>query len=215
MFGYCGFYFRLQRWSILLAFLLVAGNLCMAQENIRFERISVNEGLTQADVKSMVQDKFGFLWVGTRDGLNKYDGYEFTRFNREETDSTSLQFNQILDLQMDSAGDIWIGSTGGISIYNYQTNSFQNFFLSTKEWQSVDINHILLAHNQQAILCTTKGILNFDRKLGRFMTDPQFERFKQMRVWHAQQNDEYGLWVGTDQGVFINTLTSCKLAKIS
>ena len=65
---------RAIRWRACCGLILVSAQLCFAQENIRFERISVNEGLSQADVKSMVQDRFGFLWIGTRDGLNKYDG---------------------------------------------------------------------------------------------------------------------------------------------
>src|SRR5688500_17970165 len=88
------FLFEVKKRSILPCLLLITYNLCLAQENIRFERISVNEGLSQADIKSIVQDKLGFLWVGTRDGLNRYDGAKFIRYNRRENDSTSLYFNQ-------------------------------------------------------------------------------------------------------------------------
>jgi ligand-binding sensor domain-containing protein len=127
-------------FQAIFGFILIAANICSAQENIRFERITVNEGLSQSDIKSMVQDKFGFLWIGTRDGLNKYDGIEFTRFSREINDSTSLYFNQILDLQVDSSGNIWIGSTGGISIYDYRKNNFQNFFPADIDLQSAFIH---------------------------------------------------------------------------
>src|SRR5258706_10562262 len=111
-------FFQTKKWIRIIGFLLLSESLCFAQENIRFERISVNEGLSQSDVKSMVQDKFGFLWVGTRDGLNRYDGLEFRIYNQEKNDSTSLYFNQILDLEVDSSDNIWIGSVGGIGIYN-------------------------------------------------------------------------------------------------
>src|SRR5258708_39643635 len=108
-------FFQTKKWIRIIGFLLLSESLCFAQENIRFERISVNEGLSQSDVKSFVQDKFGFLWVGTRDGLNKYDGVEFRKYTRNKNDSTSLYFNKILDLEIDLSGDIWISSTGGIS----------------------------------------------------------------------------------------------------
>jgi ligand-binding sensor domain-containing protein len=74
------FFFRTKRWKVLLCFVLISGDLCLAQENIRFDRISVNEGLSQSDVRCMVQDRFGFLWIGTRDGLNKYDGLVFRKY---------------------------------------------------------------------------------------------------------------------------------------
>src|SRR5687767_14154129 len=143
-------FWKKKKWIILLDFLFISANLCLAQENIRFKRISVNEGLAQSDVKCMIQDNFGFLWIGTRDGLNKYDGLEFSRFGRKKNDSTSLQFNQILDLQVDQSGDIWIGSIGGISVYNYRTDNFQNFFLASPDLQGVEINHILLTGEHTA-----------------------------------------------------------------
>jgi ligand-binding sensor domain-containing protein len=139
-------------------FIWALGNSCFGQENIRFERLTVNEGLSQSDVKSMVQDRFGFLWVGTRDGLNKYDGLEFRKYSQKKNDSTSIQFNQILDLETDSVGNIWIGSTGGISIYNYSKDNFQNFFPTDKELQSTDINDILLTGKNTALLSTSKDL---------------------------------------------------------
>src|SRR3989337_1280352 len=188
------FFFQIKKWKALFGFIFITGNLCFAQENIRFERISVNEGLSQSDVKSFVQDKFGFLWIGTRDGLNRYDGLEFRRYSREENDSSSLHFNQILDLEVDESGNIWIGSTGGISIYNYSQDNFQNFFPADRELQGADINHILLTAGNEELLSTSKGLVRFDLKHRRFFTDPDLMLFKGMRVSHAYQSQEHGLW---------------------
>jgi signal transduction histidine kinase/ligand-binding sensor domain-containing protein len=163
----------------------------------------VNEGLSQADVKSLVQDKFGFLWIGTRDGLNKYDGVEFHKYSVDKGDSAALHFNQILDLQTDLSGNIWIGSTGGLSIYNYGKDHFQNFFLADKELQDADINHILLTGTHTALLSTSKGVISFDLKKRIFFIDQALMSFKGMRVSYACQTPENGLWIGTDSGVFI------------
>jgi signal transduction histidine kinase/ligand-binding sensor domain-containing protein len=197
------FLFKIKRWNALFCVILILGNLCVAQENIRFERISVNDGLSQSDVKSFVQDKFGFLWIGTRDGLNRYDGFEFRRYNRQTDDSTSLYFNQILNLQVDPAGNIWIGSMGGISIYNYNKDDFQNFFPAEKELQHADINHILLTGETTALLSTSKGLVKFDQKQKLFYVDQDLISFKGMRVLYSYQSREHGLWVGTDRGVFV------------
>lgn len=192
-------------WRALFSFVVISGNLCMAQENIRFDRISVNEGLSQSDVKSMVQDRFGFLWIGTRDGLNRYDGLEFRKYGQEKDDSTSIQFNQILDLEVDSAGNIWIGSVRGISIYNYRKDNFQNFFPENTELQDVDVNHILLTGEHTALLSTSKGLVNFDLKQKRYFIDGDLLSFKGMRVLYAAQTREHGLWVGTDRGLFMKS----------
>jgi len=200
-------FFQTKKWIRIIGFLLLSESLCFAQENIRFERISVNEGLSQSDVKSIVQDKFGFLWIGTRDGLNKYDGLNFWQYNRKKNDSTSLQFNQILALQVDLSGNIWIGSTGGISIYNYVKDNFQNFFPTDKALQSIEINNILLTGQHTALLSTNKGLVSFDLKLRRFFIDQDFVLFKGVNVTRAYQTKGHDLWVGTETGVFIKTST--------
>lgn len=192
-------------WRALFSLIVVSGNLGMAQENIRFDRISVNEGLSQSDVKCMAQDQFGFLWIGTRDGLNRYDGLEFRKFRQDKNDSTTLQFNQILDLATDSAGNIWIGSVRGLSIYNYRKDSFQNFFPEDKELDELDINHILLTDSYNALLSTSKGLVNFDLKEKRFFIDKDLLLFKGLRVLYAVQTPEHGLWVGTDRGLFVKS----------
>jgi signal transduction histidine kinase/ligand-binding sensor domain-containing protein len=199
------FCFKIKSWRTLVAFIFISNNFCFAQENIRFERISVNEGLSQSDVKSFVQDKFGFLWVGTRDGLNKYDGVEFRKYTRNKSDSTSLYFNKILDLEMDLSGDIWISSTGGISVYDYQKDKFQNFFPSDKALQDADINHILLTGENTALLSTSKGLINFDRKQRKFFIDQDLALFKDMQVSNAYLTPDDGIWVGTGKGVFIKS----------
>lgn len=193
---------RKKKWIAILNSLLISANLCLAQENIRFERISVNEGLAQSDVKCMIQDSFGFLWIGTRDGLNKYDGLEFSRFGRKKNDSTSLQFNQILDLQIDQSGNIWIGSIGGMSIYNYRTDNFHNFFPSDPDLQGIEINHVLLTGKYTALLSTNKGLINFDQQQREFFVDPDFLVFKDRSVYYANQS-EHRLWVATDRGAFV------------
>ncbi|MBT1701367.1 hypothetical protein KK083_31025 [Fulvivirgaceae bacterium PWU4] len=203
MAGSYSLFLRIRIWAIFFGLVLMPGYLCMAQENIRFDRLSVIDGLSQSDIRCMIQDKFGFLWVGTRDGLNRYDGLEFHRYRRDKNDSTSLQFNQIWSLTTDRSGDIWISSTGGISIYDYRRNSFQNFVPADQELWDTDVNHILLTGAHTALLSTNKGLVSFDRKQGRFFIDDDLRKFKGMRVAHAGWTSAHGLWVATAKGVFV------------
>lgn len=203
MAGSHSFFLRIRIWAIFLGSMLMPAYLCIAQENIRFDRLSVIDGLSQSDVRCMTQDKFGFLWVGTRDGLNRYDGLQFHRYRRERNDSTSLQFNQIWSLATDPSGDIWISSTGGISIYDYRRNRFQNFVPTDQELRDTDINHILPTGEHTALLSTNKGLVSFDRKQGRFFIDDDLRKFRGVRVAHAGWTSAHGLWVATANGVFI------------
>lgn len=74
----------------------------------KFDRLTTDDGLSQNTVYSIVQDQSGFMWFGTEDGLNKYDGYEFTIYQVEKGDSLSLSANTIYDLTVDMQGKMWI-----------------------------------------------------------------------------------------------------------
>ncbi len=92
---------------------------------LRFERFSLEDGLSQNSVLSLMQDKSGFLWIGTQDGLNRYDGYSFTVFKNDAEDSTTLSHNSILSLFEDAQGQLWIGTWGGgLNRYDPRTGIF-------------------------------------------------------------------------------------------
>jgi serine phosphatase RsbU (regulator of sigma subunit)/ligand-binding sensor domain-containing protein len=98
------------------------------QRAIHFKHLSLNEGLSQNSVFSMLQDQKGFLWFGTQDGLNKYDGYHFTVYKPDPDDTNSLSFNWINSLFEDDRGRIWIGTNGeGVNIFEPQTETFFRF----------------------------------------------------------------------------------------
>jgi len=84
------------------------------KDNIRFEHLSLEEGLSQATVWSILQDRHGFMWFGTADGLNKYDGYNFKIYKHNPYDSTSLPDNRIMTIYEDKSGVIWVGTSGGV-----------------------------------------------------------------------------------------------------
>ena len=77
---------------------------------VRFERFSLEDGLSQNSVLAMLQDRQGFLWFGTQEGLNRYDGYTFTTFKHDPDDPNSLSMNSILALYEDREGILWNGT---------------------------------------------------------------------------------------------------------
>ena len=90
----------------------------------RVNHFSVNNGLSQYDVSSILQDKLGFMWVGTYDGLNRFDGFQ-PRIFRHQSNSNSISNNRIVSLETDNSGNIWIGGdNGGLSIFNILKSTF-------------------------------------------------------------------------------------------
>lgn len=94
--------------------------------NFRLKIISVNEGLPQQAITSITQDKKGFMWLGTYDGLCRYDGYSCNNYHHISGDTTSLSNNRVISTLEDSQGNIWIGTEGTpcLNRYNYNNDTF-------------------------------------------------------------------------------------------
>ena len=94
----------------------------------RFERISLEQGLSQNTVRCILQDRRGFLWFGTEDGVNRYDGYEFRIFQTDPGNPNTLSGNFIRALHEDRNGIIWIGTNGsGLNRFDPATEQFTRF----------------------------------------------------------------------------------------
>ncbi len=105
-------------WSICLT------SMVSAQKHLNFKRITINEGLSQNTVFCIIQDKTGFIWIGTEDGLNKYDGYEFTIYKHENHNQKSLSHSQINAITEDEKGNFWVGTSDGLNLFNKHTETF-------------------------------------------------------------------------------------------
>lgn len=100
--------------------------------SLHFESFTINDGLSQGFITSILQDKQGFMWFGTNDGLNKYDGYSFTVFHHDPANPNSLAGDDISCLFEDSHHQLWIGFRGkGIDIFNPERNTFRHIRQTT------------------------------------------------------------------------------------
>ena len=112
-------------FSTLLVLMLLYFSVSAQTEKIRFKEYTIDHGLSQNTVFCLLQDKDGIIWVGTEDGLNKFDGYTFTAFKHRNQDSKSISNNQINALFEDKEGKIWVGTSAGINLYDKKTESFE------------------------------------------------------------------------------------------
>ena len=98
------------------------------QEEINFSSITTKDGLSSNTVNAILKDRYGLIWFATEDGLDKFDGTNFTIYRHKPGDSTSLQANEILSLHEDKAGNLWVGTSGGsLSLYDRKKDAFINF----------------------------------------------------------------------------------------
>ena len=124
----------------LLVLLFISGNI-FSQNKYRLKNISTTDGLSQSSVIAIHQDKFGQMWFGTRDGLNKYDGSRFTIFRNDATNKSSISNNDILAIEEDNSGQIWVGTYNGLNRYDPVTNTFTRY-LHTKTNHTISSNAV-------------------------------------------------------------------------
>jgi len=127
-----------------LAFVFI-GEVSSAQKGDAYESISTAQGLSQGMVFDMLQDKEGFIWVATKNGLNRYDGYSFKVFTNDPYNAHSLSSNTIEKLFEDSKGRIWAGTeNAGVNIYDKKSGKFYRIAHSNADPASLSGNAIRL-----------------------------------------------------------------------
>ncbi|WP_343328577.1 hybrid sensor histidine kinase/response regulator transcription factor [Polaribacter staleyi] len=113
------------------------------QNLLKFQHLTTEDGLSQSDVNAIFQDDNGFMWFGTHDGLNRYDGYNFTVFKPNSKIPKKISSNLIWNIIGDQKGDLWIGTTGGgLNYFNQKTEEFKTFKHDPKDENSIKSNHI-------------------------------------------------------------------------
>lgn len=164
---------------ILFAILLLfTAKFSIAQTELRYEHYTIANGMSSNFTKAIEQDKYGFLWIATIDGLNCFNGYEFTAYYKQENDSNSLCDNAINDLYIDKSGNLWIATSKGLNKYVRSSNNFQRFLYgsgkSKGSSESYFVNYITADPQGNLWMGTDKGIRVLD-PLSNKITVPQFE----------------------------------------
>ena len=187
---------------------------CMVQagspiENIRFTHIGLEQGLSHSTVFAIDQDKEGNLWFATYDGVNKYNGYDFTVYRHQYMDSTSIACDIARCLLIDAANRVWVGTREGLSLYNRERDCFTNYTYK-KEGNAAMVTSIVPYQEDWLMVGTTAGLLLFDAKRERFLNDtlPASLHALQPTVL-TREND--CVYIGTRQGVYAYSLTKGEL----
>jgi len=201
---------------LLVALLILYSTSGTTQTNrLYFDHLTSKNGLSQNDVNCIMQDSKGFMWFGTNDGLNRYDGYEFTIFKPQPADPHSIPSNLILSLAEDSAGRIWIGTAGhGLCCYNPDNRKFYTFRLCPEDQPGCRYHHIKnLLTDQQGHLwvATIAGLQVFQlkfpgKKEGELALNVSKELIPpelQQGYFEALYLDEEGnIWAGCMRGLY-------------
>lgn len=193
---------------LLLLSLAPAMRAATPEPTLRFEHLSVQQGLPQESVLSIVQDRDGFMWFGTQSGLVRYDGYRFVGYRSEIGNPASLANNWVRVLHLDRHGRMWIGTDGGLNRYDPATRSFTHYAPNEPARRgngNRQIKTIIGDGGDGLWIGTADGLQHFDTESGRFT------------VWHHVPGDprtlsddgiqalarasDGRLWIGTAAGL--------------
>lgn len=114
--------------KVLLNLVFIALSFASFSQNYVFEKITTRDGLSQNDVNDIYQDRDGFLWISTHDGLDRYDGYQFKTFRADADNPNSISGNLVYNIVEDLDGNLWIAVSGkGLCKFNLKTEQFTSF----------------------------------------------------------------------------------------
>ncbi|MEO6302058.1 MAG: two-component regulator propeller domain-containing protein [Bacteroidia bacterium] len=149
---------KLLKYTYIVLALVVALN-SYAQQ-LRFKKITNEEGLSTNYVTSIIQDEKGFMWFGTQDGLNKYDGHNFTIFKNDPTNQNSLSSSEITCIKQLQSDLIAVGTRDGLNFFNPITLKFTR--LNTVKGTGIKINSIVVFNKDKILLGTDEGLFSVD-----------------------------------------------------
>jgi diguanylate cyclase (GGDEF)-like protein len=175
-----------------------------------FEQLSLEQGLSHSNVTCIFQDYRGFLWFGTSDGLNRYDGYTFKIYRNDPADTGSLSDNSILSLCGDDRGGLWVGTASGLNRLDLNTGKIK-IYRAVPGPDHVDTlsdNHIYSVHRERTgtlWVGTAWGVNRFDREKNDFQrfvypeNEPHMNRKYVVRTIYDDTSGN--LWLGTGWGL--------------
>jgi ligand-binding sensor domain-containing protein/serine phosphatase RsbU (regulator of sigma subunit) len=193
-------------------FLLIIPSEFLPQSHIIFNHLTIEDGLSQSSVTCILQDRSGFMWFGTQDGLNRYDGYNFKVFKNDPADSTSLTDNFIFSIYEDLSGTLYIETQSGtFHKYNPRSESFQIIIKDSVDLESAKVSSVsALLQESSGIrwtggLSKGTGLVRLDTKTGKsttFKHNPSDQSsLSDDKVYSVYRDRSGNLWVGTFNGL--------------
>lgn len=175
-----------------------------AIENINFRNIGIKEGLSQATAEVIYQDSRGYIWIGTADGLNRYNGYEFKIYKYSEDSNNSITSNSIEDIAEDKNGDIWVTTSNGVNKIDKVTDKITNYtdYSQGGSLSNFNATEILITEENKIIVGTTNGLNIYDEKTDKFVRVLEKETdLTSQFIYSLGSDDEGNIWIGTSNGL--------------
>ena len=197
--------FKLQYCFQIFVIVLFVNSLHAQKSFKKFYHITRNSGLSQSTINAIVKDKTGFIWFGTDDGLNRYNGYTVQHFKHDENDYTSIGLGRVHCIYISKSGNMWVGTDqGGLDLYDENTERFIHFKSGLENVVSLatnDIRGILETDDNRLWLGCYEGSVS--------LFDPKDKSFRSVSLSNKNNitaicyDNDSNLYIGTTSGIEI------------
>jgi len=201
----------LPSWLLTL-FLFPTGPASAQAPKLRFTHLSGEQGLSNSTIEAIFQDSRGFIWIGTRDGLNRYDGHDMQVYRHDPADSNSLSDSYIRSICEDKSHQLWIGTTNGLNRMDPATNHFIHYKHRDDDPRSLShngINTLMEDHNGRLWIGTAGGGINrFDPATGTFL----YIRHGPANILCMAEDHAGSIWIGSQTGLYAYQSSTARLS---
>lgn len=188
---------------------------------INFGHIKSEDGLSNSTIETILQDKRGFLWFGTRDGLNRYDGSMMIIYRNSGTNSNSISDNYITSLYEDQQLNLWVGTVNGLNKFDARRNKFTQMKNNPKDPQSISSNDIrtIFGDSKGRIWIGTAGggvnVYLVEKNEFKRVASKQTSNSVELYIYTFFEDSRGNLWAGTETGLYLYNNSSGEFSAIS
>ena len=170
-------------------------------KNLIFNNINIEQGISQSTIEDIFQDSEGYIWLGTNDGLNRYNGYEFKIYNYEEYQN-SISHNGITDITEDKYGNIWVSTVSGVNKINKKTEKISNYTEINGKIKEDSTTEIIVTKDNNILVGTYEGFNIYNAKEDRFdIILEQKDGILSSCIYSIDEDINGNIWIGTELGL--------------
>ena len=171
--------------------------------NINFQNITIDDGLSQSLAEYIYQDSFGYIWIGTNDGLNRYNGNEFKVYKNIKNDENTISNNMISSLVEDNDKNLWIGTDGGLNKMNLNTGEITRYLVSKEDklHSNTVVDELLIDSKGRLWVCTINGLNLYDSENDTFIKVAT-DYLENKGLQDITEDNKGNIWISTRDGLF-------------
>ena len=169
--------------------------------DLSFDNLDIEKGISQSTIEVVFQDHKGYIWLGTNDGLNRYNGYEYKIYNYEEN-KNSMSSNGITDICEDDKNNLWVGTVQGVNRIDEKREEIKNYTEENNKIKDDSTSEILITQDNKIIVGTYEGIQLYNEEKDTFENILNVDKGLISNTVYTLDEDKQGnIWIGTDLGV--------------